>query len=142
MSAPEPSGDGARRAMQSALKHAKLDVKEVGYLNAHATSTPVGDPVELTAVRKLWNNDLSNLAMSSTKSSTGHLLGAAGAVEAIFTLLALCDQVVPPTLNLHDPCDTGINLVPLESQSRKMRYALSNSFGFGGTNAALVLAKV
>lgn len=142
MSAPEPSGDGARRAMQSALRHAKLDPHALDYLNAHATSTPVGDPVELAAVKTLWNNDFSGLAMSSTKSSTGHLLGAAGAVEAIFTLLALRDQVVPPTLNLHAPCDTDINLVPLEAQSKKLRYALSNSFGFGGTNAALVVGKL
>lgn len=142
MSAPEPTGDGARRAMQAALGHAKLAPADVDYLNAHATSTPVGDPVELAAVRTLWNGEVSELAISSTKSSTGHLLGAAGAVEAIFTILALRDQVVPPTLNLHAPCATDINLVPLEAQQKKLRYALSNSFGFGGTNAALVLGKV
>lgn len=142
MSAPEPTGDGARRAMQAALGHAKLAPRDVDYLNAHATSTPVGDPVELEAVRKLWNGEVGELAISSTKSSTGHLLGAAGAVEAIFTLLALRDQVVPPTLNLHNPCATDVNLVPLQAQRKKLRYALSNSFGFGGTNAALVLGKV
>jgi 3-oxoacyl-[acyl-carrier-protein] synthase II len=142
MSAPEPSGDGARRAMQAAIQHAKLTPHALDYLNAHATSTPVGDPVELTAVRKLWNNDVASLAMSSTKSSTGHLLGAAGAVEAIFTVKVLQDQIIPPTLNLHEPCDQGINLVPLEAQTKRVRYALSNSFGFGGTNAALVFGVV
>lgn len=142
LSAPEPSGDGAYRAMKAALGHAKLDVAALDYLNAHATSTPVGDPIELAAVKKLVGTDTARLAMSSTKSATGHLLGAAGAVEAIFTVLSLRDQVAPPTLNLHTPTEAGFNLVPLQAQERKIQYALSNSFGFGGTNAALVVGRV
>jgi 3-oxoacyl-[acyl-carrier-protein] synthase II len=142
LSAPEPSGDGAYRAMKAALGHAKLDVTALDYLNAHATSTPVGDPIELAAVKKLVGTDTERLAMSSTKSATGHLLGAAGAVEAIFTVLSLRDQVAPPTLNLHTPTEAGFNLVPLQAQERKIQYALSNSFGFGGTNAALVVGKI
>jgi len=141
LSAPEPSGDGAYRAMKAALGHAKLDVTKLGYLNAHATSTPMGDPIELAALEKLLGADAERLPVSSTKSATGHLLGAAGAVEAIFSLLSLRDQVAPPTLNLHEPVDGGFNLVPLQAQSHEIRYALSNSFGFGGTNAALVFGK-
>lgn len=142
VSAPHPSGNGPRRAMQTALERAGLSAREVGYINAHATSTPVGDPVELRAVRELFGAQAAGLAMSSTKSATGHLLGAAGAVEAIFTLLALRDQVAPPTLNLEqtdEPCE--IDLVPREAKPLPLRYAISNSFGFGGTNAALVLGR-
>jgi 3-oxoacyl-[acyl-carrier-protein] synthase II len=142
LSAPEPSGDGAYRAMRAALTHAGVNPDQLDYLNAHATSTPVGDPIELSAVRRLLGDDVGRLAMSSTKSATGHLLGAAGAAEAIFTMLALRDQVAPPTLNLNEPCEQGFNLVPRVAQERSVRYALSNSFGFGGTNAALVLGKV
>ncbi len=141
LSAPEPSGDGAYRAMKAALGHAQIDASELDYLNAHATSTPVGDPIELAAVKKLLGDDSGRLAMSSTKSATGHLLGAAGAAEAIFTVLSLRDQVAPPTLNLHTPCESGFNLVPRVAQERVIRRALSNSFGFGGTNAALVLGR-
>jgi len=142
VSAPDPSGKGPRRAMQAALNRAKLDVTEIGYINAHATSTPIGDPVEIRAVRELFGPHASRLAMSSTKSATGHLLGAAGAVEAIFTLLALRDQVAPPTLNL-DQTDEAyeIDLVPRRAKPRPLRYAISNSFGFGGTNAALVFGR-
>ncbi|HEY3665713.1 MAG TPA: beta-ketoacyl-[acyl-carrier-protein] synthase II, partial [Polyangiaceae bacterium] len=139
LSAPDPQGDGARRAMSAALRRAKLNPDQIDYINAHATSTPVGDPVEIAAVKSLFGAHATKLAMSSTKSATGHLLGAAGAVEAIFTLLALRDGVLPPTLNLHDPdpeCD--LDLVPLEARRKRIRYALSNSFGFGGTNAALI----
>lgn len=142
LSAPEPSGDGAYRAMKAALGHAKLDASKLDYLNAHATSTPVGDPIELAAVKKLLGDDSARLAMSSTKSATGHLLGAAGAIEAIFTVLSLRDQVAPPTLNLHSPCESGFDLVPLTARELPIQCALSNSFGFGGTNAALVLSKV
>lgn len=142
MSAPEPEGAGALRAMKTALGHAKLDATKLGYVNAHATSTPVGDPVELKALRKLLGDAAPSVSISSTKSSIGHLLGAAGAVEAIFTVLALRDQVLPATLNLHDPEDAGLDLVPLTPKKREFQHALSNSFGFGGTNASLVLSKV
>ena len=140
VSAPEPSGDGARRAMAAALARARLGPGDIDYINAHATSTPVGDPVELAAVKTLFGDDARSVWMSSTKSATGHLLGAAGAVEAIFTLLSLRDGAVPPTLNLEHPdVETAVDLVPREARSRKLRYAISNSFGFGGTNASLVL---
>jgi 3-oxoacyl-[acyl-carrier-protein] synthase II len=139
LSAPDPRGDGARRAMSAALKNARLDPDQIDYINAHATSTPVGDPVEIAAVKALFGAHAHKLALSSTKSATGHLLGAAGAVEAIFSLLALREGVLPPTLNLHDPDpDCDLDLVPLEARPKKIRYALSNSFGFGGTNAALI----
>ena len=139
LSAPEPHGDGARRAMAAALKRARLNPEQIDYINAHATSTPVGDPVEIAAVKALFGPHAKNVAMSSTKSATGHLLGAAGAVEGIFSILALRDGVLPPTLNLHDPdpeCD--LDLVPREARDKPLRYVLSNSFGFGGTNAALI----
>jgi 3-oxoacyl-[acyl-carrier-protein] synthase II len=143
LSAPEPEGAGAMRAMKIALGHAKLEPKQLGYVNAHATSTPVGDPVELKALRRLLGDDVGKVSISSTKSAIGHLLGAAGAVEAIFTTLALRDQVAPPTLNLHEPEDAeGLDLVPLKPKERPIEHALSNSFGFGGTNAALVLSRV
>lgn len=137
-----PNGRGAFRAMENALKDAKVNAEEVGYINAHGTSTVVGDVIELTAVQKLFEGNKS-VKMSSTKSSIGHLLGAAGSVEAIFSILALRDQVAPPTLNLHNPIDeVKINLVPLAAQEAKINYALSNSFGFGGTNASLLLGKL
>jgi 3-oxoacyl-[acyl-carrier-protein] synthase II len=142
VSAPEPTGDGARRAMAAALARAKLSPSDIGYVNAHATSTPVGDPVEIEAVERLFGPHAKGLAMSSTKSATGHLLGAAGALEAIFTLLSLRDGVVPPTLNLRNlDRPTEIDLVPGEAKRRAFDYAPSNSFGFGGTNAALVFGK-
>ncbi len=137
-----PNGIGAYRAMENALKDANVAPEEVGYINAHGTSTKVGDAIELNSVQKLFENN-RNVCMSSTKSSIGHLLGAAGSVEAIFTSLALQDQVAPPTLNLHNPIEeVTMDLVPLEAKSHKVKYALSNSFGFGGTNASLLLGKI
>jgi len=139
LSSPEPSGDGARRAMRAALKNASLAPDSIDYVNAHATSTPVGDPVELVAIRNLFGAHARALSISSTKSATGHLLGAAGALEAIFSILALQQGAVPPTLNLHESdVGTDLDLTPHETRPRKIRYALSNSFGFGGTNAALI----
>ncbi len=139
ITAPAPDGNGGFRAMQSALKWAGLSPDKIDYINAHGTSTPLGDEIELGAVKRLFGDHAYNLSMSSTKSAIGHLLGAAGAVEAIFSILALRDQIVPPTLNLDSPsegCD--IDLVPHKAKKRDVRYALSNSFGFGGTNASLV----
>ncbi len=140
LTAPAEDGSGGFRAMRGALKDAGLNVDAIDYINAHGTSTPKGDEIELSAVKRLFGDQAYKLSMSSTKSAIGHLLGAAGAVEAIYSILALRDQVVPPTLNLDDPsegCD--IDLVPHKSKQRKIRYAMSNSFGFGGTNASLVL---
>lgn len=137
-----PSGDGARRAMQNALKDAQISPSKIDYINAHGTSTPLGDEIELKVVQELFQSN-PGLKMSSTKSSIGHLLGAAGSVEAIFTLLSLQDQIAPPTLNLHNPIeDTKIDLVPLNSKDLKAEYAMSNSFGFGGTNASLIFKKL
>ncbi len=142
LSSPEPEGAGAQRAMKTALGHAKLRADQLGYINAHATSTPVGDPVELRALRHLLGDAVGKTSISSTKSSIGHLLGAAGAVEAIFTVLALRDQVAPATLNLANPeGGEGLDLVPLTPKQRRIDHALSNSFGFGGTNAALVMSR-
>ena len=140
ITAPAADGNGGFRAMQAALKRAQINPSDVGYVNAHGTSTPLGDVIELGAVRRLFGDDV---VMSSTKSAIGHLLGAAGAVEAIFSILAIQRGVLPPTLNLHNPAPEaeGLNLVPLEAQERKVTHALSNSFGFGGTNASLVLAE-
>ena len=137
-----PNGRGAFRAMENALKDGNTKPSEVNYINAHGTSTVVGDAIELTAVQTLFDGNES-LKMSSTKSSIGHLLGAAGSVEAIFTALAIRDQIAPPTLNLHNPIEeTKIDLLPLQAREMKIERALSNSFGFGGTNASLLLRKV
>lgn len=139
VTAPAENGDGAFRAMRNAVKRAGIAVEDIGYVNAHGTSTPLGDEIELGAVKRLFGDHAHRIAMSSTKSAIGHLLGAAGSVEAIYSILALRDQVAPPTLNLENPsegCD--INLVPKKAQEIKALYALSNSFGFGGTNASLV----
>jgi 3-oxoacyl-[acyl-carrier-protein] synthase II len=139
ITAPSEDGDGAFRAMAAALKRAKLNPDEIDYVNAHGTSTPLGDEIELGAVKRLFGPAAYKISMSSTKSAVGHLLGAAGSVEAIYSILSIKDQVVPPTLNLDDPsegCD--IDLVPKQAKRRKVRAALSNSFGFGGTNASLV----
>ena len=139
ITAPAEDGSGAFRAMRNALNRAKLAPDQIDYVNAHGTSTPLGDEIELGAVKRLFGQAAYKLSMSSTKSAIGHLLGAAGSVEAIFSILALRDGTVPPTLNLENPspsCD--IDLVPLEAKKRPVRYALSNSFGFGGTNASLI----
>lgn len=140
ITAPSEDGDGAFRCMQAALKRAGLQPSDIDYINAHGTSTPLGDEIELGAVTRLVGEAASSISMSSTKSATGHLLGAAGAIEAIFSALAIRDGVVPPTINLDDPSvDTAIDLVPHVARKRPVRVALSNSFGFGGTNASLVL---
>jgi 3-oxoacyl-[acyl-carrier-protein] synthase II len=139
ITAPSDTGDGAFRSMRAALKSAGVTPAEVGYVNAHGTSTPMGDDLELGAVERLWGDDARGLAMSSTKSAIGHLLGAAGAVEGIFSVLAIRDGVAPPTLNLENPSrESAIDRVALQAQDRKITVALSNSFGFGGTNASIV----
>lgn len=143
ITAPADNGDGGYRAMEAALKDAKLTVSDVDYINAHGTSTPKGDEIELGAVKRLFGDAAYKLSMSSTKSAIGHLLGAAGAVEAIFSVLALRDQICPPTLNLENPSEScDIDLVAKTAKKRKVDVALSNSFGFGGTNASLVLKKI
>ena len=139
LTAPAEDGNGAFRSMRNALKSAHLSPDSIDYINAHGTSTPLGDEIELGAVKRLFGEHAYRLSMSSTKSAIGHLLGAAGSVEAIFSILALRDQIVPPTLNLDNPsasCD--IDLVPKEARERRVDYVLSNSFGFGGTNASLI----
>jgi len=141
ITAPTPDGDGAFRCMQAAIKRAGIQPGEIDYINAHGTSTPLGDEIELGAVERVVGNSAGRVSMSSTKSSIGHLLGAAGAVEAIFSILAMRDGIAPPTLNLENPsegCD--IDLVPRKAKERKIRHVLSNSFGFGGTNASLIFA--
>jgi len=143
ITAPAADGNGGYRAMQACLKRGGVSTGDIDYINAHGTSTPLGDEIELGAVKRLFGQDAYNLTMSSTKSAIGHLLGAAGAVEAIFSILAMRDGVAPPTLNLEDPsegCD--IDLAPLEARERPIKHALSNSFGFGGTNASLLFRAV
>jgi 3-oxoacyl-[acyl-carrier-protein] synthase II len=141
VTAPHPEGSGAYRAMEMALRKAGMAPSEIDYINAHGTSTPLGDELELGAVRRLFGNAIANVSMSSTKSAIGHLLGGAGAVETIFCILAMRDQIVPPTLNLDNPSDgcEGVDLVPHRAKSRPVRAVLNNSFGFGGTNASLVV---
>ncbi|MEO3433542.1 beta-ketoacyl-ACP synthase II [Inquilinus sp. CAU 1745] len=140
VTAPPEDGNGGFRAMDAAMKRAGLNPEDIGYVNAHGTSTPLGDEIELGAVKRLFGPAIDNLSMSSTKSAIGHLLGAAGAVEAIYSILAIRDGIVPPTLNLDDPSDScvGVDLVPRQAKEKKVRAALSNSFGFGGTNASLI----
>ncbi|WP_323156181.1 beta-ketoacyl-ACP synthase II, partial [Pseudomonas oryzihabitans] len=142
LTAGPEDGSGARRAMEQALRQAGISAAEVQHINAHATSTQVGDKGELAAIRAVFGDNAS-VAISSTKSSTGHLLGAAGGIEAIFTVLALRDQVVPPTLNLHDPdpAAEGLNLVALQARPVAIDYALSNGFGFGGVNASVLFKR-
>lgn len=139
ITAPAENGDGAYRCMSAALKRAGMNLEDIDYVNAHGTSTPLGDEIELGAVKRVFGDHARNISMSSTKSAIGHLLGAAGAVEAIFSILAMNNSVVPPTLNLENPSDgCDIDLVPHQPKERKVRAVLSNSFGFGGTNASLV----
>ena len=139
ITAPSEDGDGGFRAMQMALKRAGLAASDIDYVNAHGTSTPLGDEIELKAVERLFGNATAKMSMSSTKSSIGHLLGAAGAVEAIFCMLAMRDGIVPPTLNLDNPSvATELDLVPHKAKKREVKATLSNSFGFGGTNASLI----
>jgi 3-oxoacyl-[acyl-carrier-protein] synthase II len=142
ITAPAPDGDGAFRCMGMALKRAGIDAGDVDYINAHGTSTPLGDEIELGAVQRLVGNAAARISMSSTKSCIGHLLGAAGAVEAIFSILAIRDRIAPPTINLDNPSvETAIDLVPHKARQRDIDVALSNSFGFGGTNASLIFRR-
>ena len=143
VTAPHPEGSGAFRSMQMALKKAGMSPADIDYINAHGTSTPLGDELELGAVRRLFGDAIANVSMSSTKSAIGHLLGGAGAVESIFCILALRDQIAPPTLNLENPSDgcEGVDLVPWQAKPRQIRAVLNNSFGFGGTNASLVMKR-
>ncbi|KPL67224.1 3-oxoacyl-ACP synthase [Erythrobacter sp. SG61-1L] len=144
VTAPHPEGSGAFRSMEMALRKAGMTPDDIDYINAHGTSTPMGDELELGAVRRLFGDAMSHVSMSSTKSAIGHLLGGAGAVESIFCILALRDQIVPPTLNLDNPSESceGVDLVPYTAKKRPVRAVLNNSFGFGGTNASLVLKQV
>jgi 3-oxoacyl-[acyl-carrier-protein] synthase II len=142
VTSPPPDGSGGYRAMQAAMKRAKLNPEDIDYINAHGTSTPVGDEIELAAVKRLFGDAAYKLTMSSTKSSIGHLLGAAGAVEAIFSIKALETGIVPPTLNLENPSEScDIDLAANKAKERKVDAVLSNSFGFGGTNASLIVSK-
>jgi 3-oxoacyl-[acyl-carrier-protein] synthase II len=143
ITAPAEDGDGAFRCMSAAIRRAGISAGDIDYINAHGTSTPLGDEIELKAVERVVGNAAGRIAMSSTKSSIGHLLGAAGAVEAIFCILAMRDGVVPPTINLDNPSvATAIDLVPHKASKRPINIALSNSFGFGGTNASLLLRRL
>lgn len=143
ITAPTPDGEGAYRCMSMAMKRAGISASDLDYINAHGTSTPLGDEIELGAAQRLLGNAASEVSMSSTKSSTGHLLGAAGAVEAIFCILAIRDNVAPPTINLdHPSVDTAIDLVPWKPRQREIKVALSNSFGFGGTNASVIMQRI
>jgi len=142
ITSPSEDGDGAYRCMSAAIKRAGISASEIDYINAHGTSTPLGDELELKAVERIVGNAAGKLAMSSTKSAIGHLLGAAGAVEAIFSILAMRDGIVPPTLNLDNPSvETAIDLVPHKAKKKEINVALSNSFGFGGTNASLIFRR-
>ncbi len=142
ITAPAPDGDGAFRCMSMAMKRAGVTADDIDYINAHGTSTPMGDEIELGAVQRLVGNAAGRISMSSTKSCIGHLLGAAGAVEAIFSILAIRDQVAPATINLDNPSvETAIDLVPHTPRQRSIEMALSNSFGFGGTNASLIFRR-
>jgi 3-oxoacyl-[acyl-carrier-protein] synthase II len=144
ITAPAADGDGGFRSMLAAIKNGKVNQDDINYINAHGTSTPLGDEIELESVSRLFKNQITSISMSSTKSSIGHLLGAAGAVEAIFCILSTYYDIVPPTLNLDNPCKEPllIDLVPKEAKEKKVNIALSNSFGFGGTNASVLVGKL
>ena len=144
VTAPHPEGSGGYRSMEMALKKSGLSLADIDYVNAHGTSTPLGDELELGAVKRLFGDNISTMSMSSTKSAIGHLLGGAGAVESIFCILAMRDQIVPPTLNLDEPSEScaGVDLVPHVAKERKVRAVLNNSFGFGGTNASLIMKAI
>ncbi|HZV17308.1 MAG TPA: beta-ketoacyl-ACP synthase II [Sphingobium sp.] len=144
VTAPHPEGSGAYRSMEMAIRKSGLSLDDIDYVNAHGTSTPLGDELELGAVRRLFGDAIGGLSMSSTKSAIGHLLGGAGAVESIFCILAMRDQIVPPTLNLDNPSEgcAGVDLVPHVAKKRQVRAVLNNSFGFGGTNASLVMKAI
>jgi 3-oxoacyl-[acyl-carrier-protein] synthase II len=143
ITAPHESGDGGFRAMQAAIGFAGIEPSDIDYINAHGTSTPLGDEIELRAVERMLGDAAGKATMSSTKGATGHLLGAAGAIEAAFSALAIRDQIAPPTINLDNPSvETALDLVPHKAKPMKIDVVLSNSFGFGGTNASLVLKKV
>jgi len=144
ITAPSADGDGGFRAMQAALHNGGINVDDINYINAHGTSTPLGDEIELGAIKRLFKNNINQMFVSSTKSSVGHMLGAAGAVEAIFSILSIVNNIIPPTLNLEKPCEgsEGIDLVPITAKETKINLALSNSFGFGGTNASLIVGNV
>jgi len=142
---PTPQGDGAKRCMAQALWSSGLSLADIDYINAHATSTPVGDVAEINAIKSLFGPHTSKISISSTKGSVGHLMASSGSVEAIFTILAIHHGVIPPTLNLHnvDPAiDNTIDLTPLKAKKRNIIAAMSNSFGFGGTNACLLFSKI
>lgn len=144
ITAPDSSSGGAKRAVKMALKKANMNPEDIGYINAHGTSTPMGDVLEFNAIKDAFSSCLDKIYMSSTKSATGHLLGAAGAIEAIFSIKAIQDGILPPTLNLDNPDEacSGIDLIPHKSKEVKINAALSNSFGFGGTNASLIFKKI
>jgi 3-oxoacyl-[acyl-carrier-protein] synthase II len=139
LTAPAADGNGGYRAMEAAFRNAKISTDKIDYINAHGTSTPMGDMIELNAIKRMFGDHVYDLAMSSTKSAVGHLLGASGAIEAVFSVQAITNNIAPPTLNLDDPDDgCDINLVPHTAQEREINYVLSNSFGFGGTNASII----
>ena len=141
MTSPPEDGAGAAMAMANALRDAQLDPAKIGYVNAHGTSTPAGDKAETQAVKTIFGDAARTVMVSSTKSMTGHLLGAAGAVESIYSILALRDQAIPPTINLEDPdTEVPLDFVPNKARERRIKRAMSNSFGFGGTNATLVFS--
>ena len=142
MTAPAEDGKGAKLAMKNSLIDAEIDFSEIDHINAHGTSTPLGDVVESKAIRELFSKDADNILVSSTKSMTGHLLGAAGAIESIFSILSLNDNVIPPTINLENPDnEANLRLVAKETVSKKINYVMNNTFGFGGTNVSLIFKK-